>query len=338
MKSTHKNILLSHGGGGKHTRNLIDGVFLPAFSNSMLNNLGDAASFQINGARLAFTTDTFVVKPLFFPGGDIGDLAVCGTVNDLSVSGARPMYLSAGFVIEEGLSLDILEQITASMSKTAEKAGVKIVTGDTKVVERGSADGIFINTAGIGVVEENLLSDEPIKPGDKIIVNGTLGDHGIAVLSAREDLPLESEIKSDTAPLNTLIFPILEKFPRKIKFMRDATRGGFATVLNEICENKDFGINVSEPKIPVREDVNAVCEILGFDPLYVANEGKAVFITDPEAADEILDYMKQFPLGKEAAIVGEITEAHKTRVVLKTLIGGGRILDVLIGDQLPRIC
>lgn len=338
MTASHENILLSHGGGGQHTRNLIDKIFLPAFSNPMLENLGDSALLEMGNLKLAFTTDTFVVKPLFFPGGNIGELAVCGTVNDLSVSGARPLYLSAGFIIEEGFPMDTLKQITGSMAEMAEKAGVRIVTGDTKVVEKGGADGIFINTAGIGIVEESLLAGVPITAGDKIIINGTLGDHGIAVLSAREELPMESEIKSDTAPLNRLIFPVLEKFPGKIRFMRDATRGGFATVLNEICEGKTFGVAVNETAVPVREDVSAVCEMLGFDPLYLANEGKAVFIVDGESAEEILKFMRETPLGKDSAIAGEITADHPGKVVLKTVIGGGRILDVLIGDQLPRIC
>lgn len=338
MTASPENILLSHGGGGQHTRNLIDKIFLPAFSNPLLENLGDSAILQLGNLRLAFTTDTFVVKPLFFPGGNIGELAVCGTVNDLSVSGARPLYLSAGFVIEEGFPIDTLKKIIDSMAEMAEKAGVLIVTGDTKVVEKGSADGIFINTAGIGIVEETLLPESPIAAGDKIIINGTLGDHGIAVLSAREELPMESEIVSDTAPLNHLIFPVLEKFPGKIRFMRDATRGGFATVLNEICEGKTFGVTVDETIVPVREDVAAICEMLGFDPLYLANEGKAVFIVDGNSADEIVKIMRENPLGKDSAIVGKITGDHPGRVVLKTVIGGGRILDVLIGDQLPRIC
>ncbi len=338
MTASLENILLSHGGGGKHTRSLIDEIFLPAFSNPVLQNLGDSALLDLGNLKLAFTTDTFVVKPLFFPGGNIGELAICGTVNDLSVSGACPLCLSAGFVLEEGFPVDLLVKITRSMAETAEKAGVRIVTGDTKVVEKGSADGIFINTAGIGIVEESLLSPAPITAGDKIIVNGTLGDHGIAVLSAREELPMESDIVSDTAPLNRLIFPILEKFPGKVRFMRDATRGGFATVLNEICEGRDFGVNVNETAIPVRQDVAAVCEMLGFDPLYLANEGKAVFIVDSGSADDILNFMRKNPLGENATIAGEITGEHPGRVVLKTVIGGGRILDVLIGDQLPRIC
>jgi len=337
-KDKKSAILLSHGGGGKHTRDLIEKYFIPQFSNPFLEALGDSAVFDINGSRIAMTTDTFVVQPLFFPGGNIGELAVCGTVNDLAVMGATPLYLSAGFVIEEGLPFEILEKVILEMKKASEMAGVSIITGDTKVVERGGADKIFINTAGIGVIGKNLLSDDPISPGDKIIINGTLGDHGIAVLSAREDLHMESEIKSDTAPLNILITPLLEKFPGKVKFMRDATRGGFATVLNEICEGKDFGISVFEQQIPIREDVRAICEMLGFDPLYVANEGKAVFIVNADSSDDILSFMKNAPLGKDAAIVGEIVSNHPGKVVLKTMIGGGRILDMLIGDQLPRIC
>lgn len=337
-QNKQERILLSHGGGGKHTRDLIEKYFLPSFTNTHLDTLGDAAVFPVKGGKLAFTTDTFVVKPLFFPGGDIGHLAICGTVNDLAVSGAKPAFLSAGFVIEEGLPIEILEKIIASMKETARQAGVQVVTGDTKVVERGGADKIFINTSGIGFLDESLFPDNPIAAGDKIIVNGTLGDHGIAVLSAREDLPLESDIKSDTAPLNTLIFPLLEKFPGKVKFMRDATRGGFATVLNEICGKKYFGISILEKQVPVRDDVRAVCELLGFDPLYLANEGKAVFIVDPRYAEEMKTFLSSLPLGQNAAITGEVTGEHPGRVVLKTGIGGGRILDLLIGDQLPRIC
>jgi len=333
-----KTILLSHGGGGKHTRQLIEEHFLPAFSNSMLEKLGDSAVFKIDGKKVAFTTDTFVVKPLFFPGGDIGELAVYGTVNDLSVMGAHPLYLSAGIVIEEGLTFDTLDRVITSMNEASQRAGISIVTGDTKVVERGSADGIFINTSGIGIIEDELMSGKPVSPGDRIIINGTLGDHGIAVLSAREDLPFKSDIKSDTTPLNRIIFPLLEKFPGKVKFMRDATRGGFATVLNEICEGEDFGIAVTESDIPVREDVRAVCELLGFDPLYVANEGKVVIIIERDTADSALKMLRNHPRGKNSAIVGEITANYPGKVVLKTAIGGGRILDMMIGDQLPRIC
>lgn len=331
-------ILLSHGSGGKLTHDLINQVFLPLFSNPALDEMGDSAILELGNPKIAFTTDTFVVKPIFFPGGDIGHLSICGTVNDLAVCGAKPAAVSAGFVIEEGFPISDLMRIVNSMRETAGIAGVKIVAGDTKVVEKGGADGIFINTSGVGTINDGLLSGEPISAGDKILINGTLGDHGIAVLSAREKLPVESDIISDAVPLNNLIFPILEEFPGKVKFMRDATRGGLATVLNEVASGKNFGISIAEDKIPVKEAVIAICELLGLDPLYVANEGKSIFIVKSDSAKEILDFMHIQSLGKHAAIIGEITKEHPGRVTLETFIGGGRILDMLIGDQLPRIC
>jgi len=334
----NNNVLLAHGGGGKLTRQLLYDHFLSKFKNKELHRVDDSAVVAIGNRQVAFTTDTFVVKPLFYPGGNIGHLAVCGTVNDLAVTGAKPMFLSAGFVIEEGFPLSSLDEIISSMQKTAEVAGVEIITGDTKVVEKGSCDGIFINTAGIGVIDKGLMSNENFKPGDKIIINGPLGDHGIAVVSARGDLPMDVDIKSDNAPLNLLITPLLEKFPGKVKFMRDATRGGFATVLNEIIEDAGLGISIFEDKIPVREPVKAVCELLGFDPLYLANEGKVVTVVPAEPAENVLTFMKKQPHGAESAIVGEFTEQRPGRVILKTGIGGGRILDMMIGDQLPRIC
>jgi hydrogenase expression/formation protein HypE len=338
MSGKDASILLSHGSGGKLTHDLVNKIFLPGFSNPALDELGDSAILVIGKSRIAFTTDTFVVKPIFFPGGDIGHLSICGTVNDLAVSGARPVAISAGFIIEEGFPFSHLERIVQSMRDAAIAAGVVIAAGDTKVVEKGSADGIFINTSGVGAMEDGLISGEPIAPGDKIIVNGTLGDHGIAVLSARENLPVESDIVSDAAPLNTLIFPILKKFPGKVKFMRDATRGGLATVMSEIAIGRHYGISLLENKIPVREAVSAICEMLGLDPLYVANEGKAVFVVKSGSAQEILEFMRTQPLGRDAAIIGEVTKDHPGRVTLETFIGGGRILDMLVGDQLPRIC
>jgi hydrogenase expression/formation protein HypE len=331
-------ILLSHGAGGKHTRDLVRDLFLHEFDNPILASLQDSAVLDIEPHKIAFTTDTYVVKPLFFPGGDIGQLAVCGTINDISVMGAKVTGISAGFVIEEGFKISQLRQIAASMKQAADSAGVSIVTGDTKVVERGSADGIFINTSGFGIVIPEGLSQTPIVPGDRIIINGSLGDHAMAILTAREDLPFKADIKSDTAPLSLLILPVLEKFPGKVRFMRDATRGGFATVLNEMPEKTDSGIIVHESCIPVKEPVRAICDLLGFDPLYLANEGKVVMVVKAESADEIVEYMKSLPYGSDAAVVGEITDAHPGRVVLKTGIGGSRILDMPVGDQLPRIC
>jgi hydrogenase expression/formation protein HypE len=338
QNKSNETILLAHGGGGKLTRDLIENYFLPAFSNDYLEKLGDSAVFSLGNLSVAFTTDTYVVRPIFFPGGNIGDLAICGTVNDLSVMGARPLFLSAGFILEEGFPINKVSEIINTMKSTAEKAGVRIVTGDTKVVEKGSADGIYINTSGIGIVQEELLSKDPVNPGDKIIINGTMGDHGISVLSAREDLPITSEIKSDTAPLNRLIFSLLEKFPGKVKFMRDATRGGVATVLNEFVEKKDFGVSVFEENIPVRDDVNAVCDLLGFDPLYIANEGKVIIVAENSSADKMAEYIKTLEYGANTTIIGEVENRYPGKVFLKTRIGGGRILDLLIGDQLPRIC
>jgi hydrogenase expression/formation protein HypE len=331
-------ILLSHGGGGKQTRDLIRDLFLPEFDNPILSPLRDSAVLNINSQKVVFTTDTYVVKPLFFPGGDIGRMAVFGTINDISVMGAGVAGLSAGFVIEEGFEIEQLRKIIISMREAAETAGVSIVTGDTKVVERGSADKVFINTSGVGLVIPGGLSENPIAPGDRIVINGTPGDHGIAVLSAREELDVKTEINSDAAPLSLLILPVLEKFPGKIKLMRDATRGGFATVLNEFLEETSLGITVYESRIPVKETVKAVCEILGFDPLYLANEGKVVMVIEKEAADEIVEYMKKLPYGADAAVVGEITEEYPGRVVLHTTIGGRRVLDMMLGEQLPRIC
>jgi hydrogenase expression/formation protein HypE len=300
--------------------------------------MGDSAVLNAGDIRLAFTTDSYVVKPLFFTGGNIGELAVYGTVNDLSVAGAKPMFISAGFIIEEGFSIETLDEIINSMKLAAQKAGVMIVTGDTKVVEKGGADKIFINTSGIGVFKENPPDSSAILPGDKILVNGTMGDHGIAVMIARNELKLQSTIGSDTAPLNLLISPLLEKFSGKIRFMRDITRGGLAAVLNELCENRDFGVEIQEKSIPVREEVKAVCEILGFDPLYIANEGKAMFVVSADTADQILAEMKTLPFGEDSAIIGEITSSNKTRTILRTTIGSGRILDMPSGELLPRIC
>jgi hydrogenase expression/formation protein HypE len=338
---TDKNrILLSHGSGGKLSHELISQLFVKYFSNTLLDAQTDSAIIHSPEGELAFTTDSYVVDPIFFPGGNIGKLAVCGTVNDLAVSGATPKYLSCGFIIEEGLHLEDLERVVKSMAEEAKKADVKIVTGDTKVVNRGKCDRIFINTAGIGLLEKSrrhISFGDGIKPGDKIIINGSIGDHGIAILAARESLSFRSEVASDCAPLNGLISKI-PCSPDQIKFMRDATRGGLATVLVELAENKKHGIVVDEEKIPVNEVVSGACEVFGFDPLYLANEGKVVMVVDGKVADDVVQALKKHPLGSQASIIGEIVDDHPEKVSLNTSIGGRRILDMLAGEMLPRIC
>lgn len=336
----HDKVLLGHGSGGKLSHDLISALFVKYFDNEFLRKQTDSAILSLNSTRISFTTDSFVVDPIFFPGGDIGKLAVCGTVNDLAVSGAQPLYLSAGFIIEEGLPYQDLEKIVSSMAAEAKKAGVFIVTGDTKVVNRGKCDKIFINTAGIGLIdEENVHIGEGsrIKPGNLIIINGPVGDHGMAVLSARQDLNIRSEIISDCASLNGMISQIME-VSEGVRFMRDATRGGLATVLAELAEKRDFGVTLDESAIQVRPQVRAFCELLGFDPLYVANEGKVVIIAAANNAPRILALLKQHDFGKDAAIIGEITSDHPGKAWIKTQIGGKRILDMLAGEQLPRIC
>lgn len=333
-------ILLSHGSGGKLSHALISQLFVKYFSNQKLDAQTDSAILEPSETELAFTTDSYVVDPIFFPGGNIGKLAVCGTVNDLAVSGAVPRYLSCGFIIEEGLPIDDLEKIVKSMAEEAGKAGVRIVTGDTKVVNRGKCDKIFINTAGVGTLESSkhhISFGNAIKPGDRIIVNGSIGDHGIAVLAARESLSFQSDIQSDCASLNELIANISCK-PEHIRFMRDATRGGLATVLCEIAENKNLGIEVNEANIPVKEVVSGACEVFGFDPLYLANEGKVVMFVDGNVAEGIVEELKKHPLGKQATIIGEVVDDHPKKVLLQTAIGGRRILDMLAGEMLPRIC
>lgn len=338
MKS--KNILLGHGSGGRLSHELITSIFVRHFGNSILNQQGDAAIFATEKGMLAFTTDSYVVDPIIFPGADIGKLAVAGTVNDLAVSGARPLYLSAGFIIEEGLEIAILEQVVESMANEAKKAGVFIVTGDTKVVDRGKCDKLFINTAGVGLVKagyEQLQSGKSIQAGDKIIINGAIGDHGMAVMSARNQLHIQTDLRSDCASLNVLIEQ-LDNHINDIHFMRDATRGGLGTVVAELCGNKAFGVNLDEEAIPVHEGVRGMCELLGFDPLYVANEGKVVLVVAAQAADHILKILASHDLGTEAAVIGEIVDAHHGKCWLKTAIGGHRIVDMLAGEQLPRIC
>ncbi len=315
---------------------LIRELFLKNLHNPFLDKLGDAAIINLATRRLAYTTDSFVVKPLFFPGGDIGKLSVCGTVNDLAVSGAMPKYLSCGIIVEEGFSYTDLEKITISIKDTCRSAGVNIVAGDFKVVEKGSVDRIFINTSGIGEVFDDLdLSVARIMPGDKVIVSGTIGDHAASILLAREDLKFKSRILSDCAPLNKLVSSII---CRDIKFMRDPTRGGLATTLNEISIASGYNIAIEEPEVPIKKSVRALCEILGFDPLYMANEGKLVAIVSKGAADSVLLKMKRHLFGKDARIIGEVKKEKGQRVYLETLSGGSRILDMITGEQLPRIC
>ncbi len=336
--SSYDKILLGHGSGGKLTAELIKNIFLPAFENPYLSELGDQAIIEINGAKIAFTTDSYVVNPIFFPGGNIGELAVNGTVNDLAVGGAKPLFISAGLIIEEGFPLNDLCKIVESMKNACERAGVILVTGDTKVVEKGKGDKIFINTSGIGIIEHNIeISPRKVKPGDKILINGPIGLHGIAILSKREGLEFEIEIESDTAPLNLLVEDILS-VSEKIHWMRDPTRGGISSALNELAQSAKLGVEIWESEIPIPEPVKAACEMLGLDPLYVANEGKLIAVVDPEDAEKILEAMRNNPLGKEARIIGEITSEHPRVVLMKTSIGGKRVVDMLAGEQLPRIC
>ena len=338
----HKQIVLGHGSGGKLTADLIDKVFLPAFRNPILDKLDDQAVLTINGARLAFTTDSFVVTPIFFPGGDIGRLAVHGTVNDLAMSGAKPLYLSAAFILEEGLPVDDLRRIVESMRTMAAEAGVQFVTGDTKVVDRGKGDQIFINTTGIGLIEPGInISADRARPGDAILLSGYLGDHGMAIMSQREGLEFEGAIESDCASLNGLVAAMLATpatEPDFIHCLRDPTRGGAATTLNEISKRANVGMFLREQSIPVRESVKGACEVLGLDPLYVANEGKLLGIVAPEMAHAVLRQMQQHALGRDAAIIGEVVAEHPGMVLMKTQIGGTRVLDVMFGEQLPRIC
>lgn len=337
-KNDYDKILLAHGGGGILMHKLIDDIFKTNFYNEILNQGNDSAIFDINGIKYAFTTDSYVVQPLFFPGGDIGSLAVNGTVNDLCVSGAKPFYISAGFIIEEGFPVKELKEIAISMKKSADNANVKIVTGDTKVINKKSGDGLYINTSGIGIVYEGIeISVKNLKEGDKIILNGRIGDHGIAVMAARENLEFEMEIKSDCAALNSLVEDIIS-VSKNIKVMRDPTRGGVASTLNEIAKSSGFGIRIYEEKIPVSEPVRGACEILGFDPMYVANEGKLIAFVGSEDAAKVLSKMKSHPLGKESEIIGEVTSENPSRVIMKTVIGSSRIVDMISGEQLPRIC
>ena len=336
-------VTLAHGGGGKAMKDLIDDVFVEAFDNPLLSPLDDQARLELKalarqGDRLAFTTDSFVVDPLIFPGGDIGKLAVCGTVNDLAVGGAVPLYLSCAVIIEEGQPIDFLRRIARSMAETARLAGMQIVTGDTKVVNKGACDKLFITTTGIGMIRTDIdLGAHRACAGDSVLVNGVLGDHGAAILGARGDLALDTPIVSDCAPLHDLIAVLLDAAPGT-RFIRDPTRGGVATVLNEIAEAAQVAIEIDETNTPLRAEVRGFCEILGLDPLYLANEGKIVAIVPPEQTQPALTALNAHPLGREASMIGRVTASEPGRVTMRTVLGGNRIVDMLVGEQLPRIC
>jgi len=340
-KVREERVTMSHGAGGKATHTLIEAVFLDAFRNPLLEPLEDAAQLTVGGARIALTTDSYVVSPLFFPGGDIGDLAVNGTVNDLAVSGARPLYLSAGFILEEGFPVADLRRVVDSMRAAAAAAGVHIVTGDTKVVQKGKADGCYINTAGVGVVERDAapgsLGVAGARPGDAVIVSGPIGDHGITIMLARGELDIEADISSDTAPLNGLVAGLLDAVPA-VRAMRDATRGGVATILNEIAKAADVGVLVHEDDIPVRAEVRGASELLGIDPMYVACEGRLVAVVPGQDADRAVAALRAQPLGEQAAVIGHVRAEQPGIVQIKTAFGGTRIVDLLVGDPLPRIC
>lgn len=336
-----ERITLSHGSGGKATHDLIAGLFARELANPILEPLDDSAVFALDGTgrRLAFTTDSYVVKPLFFPGGDIGRLAVHGTVNDLAVAGATPLYLSAGMILEEGFPLADLGRIVAAMAEAARAAGVAVVTGDTKVVERGKGDGVYINTAGVGLVRPDArVAAAGARPGDRVLVSGSVGDHGVAILMAREELELESDIESDTAPLNGLAAALLDAAGDGVHCLKDATRGGAATALNELAASSRVAIGIEEERVPVRPDVRGACEILGIDPLHMANEGKLLAVVAPERAEAALEALSAHPLGRSAALVGEVLAEPAGMVFVRTGIGGRRVLDMLVGDALPRIC
>jgi hydrogenase expression/formation protein HypE len=339
----YPNIVMGHGGGGKLGNELVEHLFLPAFRNAALENLGDAAvldlPFEGKPSRIAMSTDSFVVRPMFFPGGSIGELAVNGTVNDLAVSGAIPKYLTAGFILEEGLPLAQLAAIVADVAKAAQVAGVQIVTGDTKVVERGHGDGCYINTAGVGLIREGIIvGPHRARPGDVVLVSGSIGDHGMAILSVREGLEFESPIRSDCAALNALIASVLDAVGPQVHAMRDPTRGGLASTLNEIAASSGVGVEIDETALPVHTEVQSACELLGLDPVYVANEGKAVFFVAPEAAEEALAVLRAHPLGREAARIGQVVAAHPRMLIARTVMGSNRVIPTQIGEQLPRIC
>lgn len=336
--SDHANIIMGHGGGGKLSADLVQHLFLPAFHNETLANLADSAVLNVAGARLAFSTDSFVVQPLFFPGGNIGDLAVNGTVNDLAMNGAQPLFLSCAFILEEGMPLDQLNVIAQSMAAAARSAGITLVTGDTKVVEKGHGDGVYINTSGIGLIPDNvMLGPRRARPGDVVLISGEIGLHGIAVMSVRAGLAFESVVESDCAPLHGLVAALLAA-TTDIHVLRDPTRGGLASSLNEIAKASHVGIQLDEQSLPVPDAVRAACELLGLDPLYVANEGKLIAIVPAEVAGDVLAAMRAHPLGRKAAIIGQVVERHPGMVVARTGIGGKRVVDMMVGEQLPRIC
>jgi hydrogenase expression/formation protein HypE len=335
----YPEVLMAHGGGGKLTQQLIEELYLPAFENAILARLHDGAVLDApGGARLAFTTDSYVVHPIFFPGGDIGSLAVHGTVNDLAMCGARPIALSAAFIIEEGFSMETLARLVRSMQDAAKEAGVAIVTGDTKVVDRGKGDGIYITTSGIGLVANGIAIDPAkARPGDNILINGSIAQHGIAIMSVREGLGFETAIASDSAPLNGLVAEMLAA-SKEVHVLRDPTRGGVASALNEIAGAAKLGIRIDQRAIPIDDAVKGACEILGFDPLYVANEGKLLAFVGPADAHKVLAAMKRHPLGTGSAVIGEVVAEHPGVVVMDTAIGGTRVVDMMSGEQLPRIC
>lgn len=333
-----ERITLSHGAGGKLSFDLVNNLIKANFKNEILNRLEDAAVFNLGNQKIAFTTDSYVVKPIFFPGGNIGKLAICGTINDLAVMGAKPLFLSCSLIIEEGLDKTILRKIILSMKETARQAKVKIITGDTKVVEKGSADKLFINTSGIGIISKGInLGREGIKIGDKIILSGTIGDHATAILSSRENLKFQTKLKSDCAFLSDMIGSILQ-FGNKIKFMRDPTRGGLSSVLNEMVSKQNFGAILFEDKIPIKKEVRGFCELLGYDPLYLANEGKVLLVVSSDIAEKVVRILRKDPKGENAEIIGEITDKFKGIVGLKTKFGGTRVVDMPLGEQFPRIC
>lgn len=341
-QSRYDRILLGHGSGGGLTNDLIRKIFIPAFANKTLVALEDQATVHLNGdvgaQQVAFTTDSFVIRPIFFPGGDIGSLAVHGTVNDLAVGGATPLFLSAAFILEEGLALEDLKRIVASMRRACDEAGVALVTGDTKVVDRGKGDQIFITTSGIGVVPAGRrLSIRNARPGDRIIVSGTIGDHGIAIMSVREGIEFETVLESDSASLADLTRTMLDACPT-IRCMRDPTRGGISSALNELADASNVGVRLLEKTLPLKPEVKAACEMLGLDPLYVANEGKLIAIVPPDEAEGLLAVMRKHPLGRNAVMIGEVVADHRGMVIMKSLVGGERVVTMLAGEQLPRIC
>lgn len=337
--SDYPTILLAHGGGGRLTQMLIERMFLPAFGNPALEMLHDGAILDVQGTRLAFSTDSYVVSPLFFPGGDIGSLAVHGTINDLAMCGARPVCLSTGFILEEGLPMEELWRVVQSMQRAAQAAEVPVVTGDTKVVDRGKGDGLFINTTGLGLIPAGVrVSPLRARPGDVVLINGAIAVHGMAIMSVREGLEFETALESDSAPLHGLVAGILEVAGEHVHVLRDPTRGGLASALNEIAAQAQVGIRLDQVRIPIAEEVRGACEILGLDPLYVANEGKCLVIVAREAAEAVLAALREHHLGREAAIIGEVVADHPGRVLMRSLVGGMRVVDMLSGEQLPRIC